>query len=352
MLLQQLMAVANVMRATSGTSWALTSGLAKAAQSAWTTSFSWIRQTSGKSNTPISLDQENSGLIPFSSSPFQAALLPAPMMLLNGCSRTSIPRPPLSQSTSPTRTFWAKISHSRSLARHTRLKAKNTKRTLCSSLQVLSFQKLRNWHKLVSLPKPKPKSRSLTSIRRKNRMTHTTIGLTPSRERDQDQVQVIKVVIPPQITNLMQAIHMHPDPTLQTPFALKKNPPLLLLAKKKRLARNFNAIRMHPTSWSLISRLASASTTHLCKVVALKLDSRHARVKNRKNFARLSRSTITLMRAIANASALKLTLALLKNLTKVRALVATKFAPQTLLLQTLTLPSNLVHVSALKIATI
>ena len=56
------------------------------------------------------------------------------------------------------------------------------------------------------------------------------------------------------------------------------------------------------------------------------------------------------MRAFANASAQKLTLALSKNLTKVRARVATKFVPQTLLLQTLTLPSNLVHVSALKIA--
>ena len=160
------------------------------------------------------------------------------------------------------------------------------------------------------------------------------------------------MVIPTQITNLMQAIHMHPDPTLQTPFALKKNPPPFLLAKKMHPVRNFYAIRMHPTSRSLISRLASASTTHLRKEVALKLDFLHARVKNRQNIARLSRSTINLMRAFANASAQKLTLALSNNLTKVRARVATKFVPQTLLLQTLTLPSNLVHVSALKIATI
>jgi hypothetical protein len=72
-------------------------------------------------------------------------------------------------------------------------------------------------------------------------------------EKDQDQVQVqaIKVVIPLQLTNMMQAIQMDPDPTLQTPCALKKNPhPLHPLAKKKPLplVRNFNATQTLPTS--------------------------------------------------------------------------------------------------------
>lgn len=144
---------------------------------------------------------------------------------------------------------------SRSLARQKRLKAKNTRRTLYSSLQVLSFLKQRNLPKIVSSPKPRPRLRSLTSTRRKNTTTHTTIGLTPLLKKDQDQVQVqvqaIKVVIPLQLTNMMQAIQMDPDPTLPTPCALKKNPhPLHPLAMKKPhpLVRNFNATQTLPTS--------------------------------------------------------------------------------------------------------
>jgi hypothetical protein len=96
------------------------------------------------------LGQVSSGSIRFSSSLFQAAHLLAQMMPLTGCSRTSMSRLPLLQSTSPTQGLWAKMFRLRSHARQKRLKAENTQRTLCSSLQALSFQKQRNWPKIMS----------------------------------------------------------------------------------------------------------------------------------------------------------------------------------------------------------
>jgi hypothetical protein len=174
-------------------------------------------------------------------------------------------------------------------------------------------------------------------------------------KRDQDQVQAIKAVIPLQLTHMMQAIQMDPDLTLQTPFALKKNPhPLHPLAMKKPLplVRNFNATQTLPTSWSLILRLAGVSTTRRHKVDVLKLDGQHALVKNLLNIAKLSLSLITLLSQCANAFALKSMIALSNYSTKIHVHAATKSATPTLLLQTLTLSANLVNVSAFKIAMI
>jgi hypothetical protein len=86
-------------------------------------------------------------------------------------------------------------------------------------------------------------------------MTRTTIELTPLRKRDQSQVQAITKYIAAaqtlkiqlRLINLKQAIQIHPDPTLQTLFALKKNlPPHPLLALKKNPPPHLLALKKNP----------------------------------------------------------------------------------------------------------
>lgn len=86
-------------------------------------------------------------------------------------------------------------------------------------------------------------------------MTHTTIELTQLRKRDQSQAQAITEYIAAaqtlkirlRLIKLKQAIQIHPDPTLQTLFALKKNlPPHPLLALKKNPLPHLLALKKNP----------------------------------------------------------------------------------------------------------